>query len=74
VARRRWRGPRLEGGQQRVDFDLVGEPGPGQAMPGVDLDIGSALGDFESLENCQRAVLIRTATTRQMTSEFRPGH
>jgi pilus assembly protein FimV len=34
----------LEGGESRVDFDLLGEPVPGQA-DGVDLDIGSALSD-----------------------------
>src|SRR5262249_4334092 len=37
----------LEGGESRVDFDLLGEPVPGHtdANAGVDLDIGSALGD-----------------------------
>ncbi len=34
----------LEGGESRVDFDLLGEPIPGHT-DGVDLDIGSALGD-----------------------------
>jgi pilus assembly protein FimV len=34
----------LEGGESRVDFDLLGDPVPGQA-DGVDLDIGSAFGD-----------------------------
>jgi pilus assembly protein FimV len=36
----------LEGGQSRVDFDLLGEPVPG--TEGVDLDIGSALGDRDA--------------------------
>src|SRR4029077_8159249 len=35
----------LEGGQSRVDFDLLGEPVPGEGGQGVDLDLGSALGD-----------------------------
>jgi pilus assembly protein FimV len=39
----------LEGGQNRIDFDLHGEPvvsaGPGAA--GVDLDLGAALGDSD---------------------------
>jgi pilus assembly protein FimV len=40
----------LEGGQNRVDFDLLGEPtvtrehGPGGPGGGVDLDLGAALG------------------------------
>ena len=39
----------LEGGQNRVDFDLLGEPsvgggGPGSGV-GLDLDLGAALGD-----------------------------
>src|SRR2546421_3220811 len=58
----------LEGGQQRVDFDLVGEPGAGQSMPGVDLDFGSALGDFES--TAESPASNRTATTRQMTAKL----
>ncbi len=33
----------LEGGESRVDFDLLGDPVPGHD-DGVDLDIGSALG------------------------------
>src|SRR5207302_92204 len=60
----------LEGGQQRVDFDLVGEPGTGQAMPGVDLDFGSALGDFESTAESPAHGSDRTATTRQMTAKL----
>jgi len=40
----------LEGGQNRVDFDLLGEPSmaPGQAADVVDLDLGAALGDADS--------------------------
>ena len=37
----------LEGGQSRVDFDLLGEPVP-DGEGGVDLDIGSALGDRDA--------------------------
>jgi pilus assembly protein FimV len=39
----------LEGGQNRVDFDLLGEPSVGGTAPetgaGLDLDLGAALGD-----------------------------
>ena len=38
----------LEGGQSRVDFDLLGEPVSGGDGDGVDLDIGSALGDRDA--------------------------
>jgi pilus assembly protein FimV len=66
----------LEGGESRVDFDLLGEPIPGQAEGGVDLDIGSALGDnthdlgdatdrnFGTFNNNA------TGTTRQMTQKL----
>jgi pilus assembly protein FimV len=69
----------LEGGESRVDFDLLGEPIPGQSEGGVDLDIGSALGDnthdlggstdrnfgLESTFNNNS-----TGTTRQMTQKL----
>jgi pilus assembly protein FimV len=32
----------LEGGQNRIDFDLLGEPGTGDTVESVDLDIGAA--------------------------------
>jgi pilus assembly protein FimV len=36
----------LEGGQSRVDFDILGEPVPSNgSAAGLDLDIGSALGE-----------------------------
>src|SRR5256885_4126282 len=35
----------LEGGQSRVDFDLMGEPIAGEATQRVDLDIGAAVGE-----------------------------
>lgn len=36
----------LEGGQDRVDFDILGEPSsPVASADGIDLDIGSALGE-----------------------------
>ncbi len=39
----------LEGGQNRIDFDLQGEPvvSPGPSDPGVDLDLSAALGDTD---------------------------
>ena len=38
----------LEGGQNRVDFDLLGEPSISAADAGVDLDLGAALGDADT--------------------------
>jgi pilus assembly protein FimV len=48
----------LEGGQSRIDFDLLGEPVPEGAAAGLDLDIGSALGEadnttVEAIESAQ---------------------
>jgi pilus assembly protein FimV len=72
----------LEGGESRVDFDLLGEPVPGHG-DAVDLDIGSALGD-ESTQDVtggtatDRSPAIEntfssnasTGTTRQMTQKI----
>ena len=75
----------LEGGQSRVDFDLVGdEPLPTEVAHGVDLDIGSAVGDLDSTAESQSNITDRNAallegsflgggTTRQMTGRLRPG-
>ena len=73
----------LEGGQSRVDFDLLGEPVPGEGDHGdaVDLDIGSALSDrdatAESPTRTTDAHLAlhdaddaTTATTREITREM----
>ncbi|MDB6011797.1 MAG: hypothetical protein JWL65_4047 [Gammaproteobacteria bacterium] len=73
----------LEGGQSRVDFDLLGEPVPGAHGTDVDLDIGSALGDDEgshaSGTSTDRNVALdsgfqsspnSTGTTRQMTARI----
>jgi pilus assembly protein FimV len=70
----------LEGGQSRVDFDLLGEPVPGEGGDVVDLDIGSALGDTVDQaalgEGTDRNTAIdpnftgSTATTRQMTQKI----
>jgi pilus assembly protein FimV len=68
----------LEGGESRVDFDLLGEPVPGHS-DGVDLDIGSALGDTTHdvseaptdrnfVENTFSST--STGTTRQMTQKI----
>jgi pilus assembly protein FimV len=65
----------LEGGESRVDFDLLGEPIPGH--DGVDLDIGSALGD-ENTHDVMGTATDRntfnrtssTGTTRQMTQKI----
>ena len=72
----------LEGGQSRVDFDLLGEPAGGESAAGVDLDIGAAVGDqaAESPSNVtdRNAALLETTfssttgTTRQMTARVRP--
>jgi pilus assembly protein FimV len=68
----------LEGGQSRVDFDLLGEPVPGEHSSGdVDLDIGSALGESESSgSSTDRNTALdpgfgnSTGTTRQMTARI----
>src|ERR1700728_4852019 len=72
----------LEGGQSRVDFDLLGEPSPAEGPQGVDLDIGAAVGEHggggtESTTNVTdrnialEASGIRTGSTRQMTANLR---
>ncbi len=73
----------LEGGQSRVDFDLLGEPDGSGAPQGVDLDIGAAVGHSasESTTNVtdRNAALLEntylqgasTGTTRQMTTPMR---
>jgi pilus assembly protein FimV len=71
----------LEGGQSRVDFDLLGEPVPGEAGGDVDLDIGSALGDTAASSTLgtatdrnaaidQNFTGAATGTTRQMTQRI----
>ncbi|MGH8260915.1 MAG: FimV/HubP family polar landmark protein, partial [Steroidobacteraceae bacterium] len=35
----------LEGGQDRIDFDVMGEPIPAHDEQGLDLDIGTAIGE-----------------------------
>jgi pilus assembly protein FimV len=70
----------LEGGQSRVDFDLLGEPVPGEAQHGVDLDIGMAVGDHHEATTsvtdrnvalAENSFLGTTGTTRQMTARVR---
>jgi pilus assembly protein FimV len=75
----------LEGGQSRVDFDLLGEPVAQGSGPGVDLDIGQALGERDPGTEGQTATDSNlalhddgflssgngTATTRQMTQKIR---
>ena len=70
----------LEGGQSRVDFDLLGEPVPGEAAHGVDLDIGSAVGGHaeattsvtdRNVALSENSFLATTGTTRQMTARVR---
>jgi pilus assembly protein FimV len=63
----------LEGGESRVDFDLLGESVPGHNdSDGVDLDIGSALGDHEATGAAtdHSFGLGSTGTTRQMTQKI----
>jgi pilus assembly protein FimV len=76
----------LEGGQSRVDFDILGEPVPSNgAGASLDLDIGSALGDADATQqsrtgNTQDHNLalhdqeldmdVGSATTRQMTQKM----
>jgi pilus assembly protein FimV len=72
----------LEGGQSRVDFDILGEPDGAAPAQGVDLDIGAAVGHSasESPTNVtdRNAALLdntylpgTTGTTRQMTAPMR---
>ncbi|HLJ37411.1 MAG TPA: FimV/HubP family polar landmark protein [Steroidobacteraceae bacterium] len=77
----------LEGGQSRVDFDLLGEPVPTDMQQGVDLDIGSAVGEGTAqMTEASTGVTDRnltvleggygenpaaTGSTRQMTSRMR---
>jgi pilus assembly protein FimV len=70
----------LEGGQSRVDFDLMGEPVAGEGTQSVDLDIGAAVGErtTESPTNVtdsntliENTFLSTTGTTRQMTARMR---
>jgi pilus assembly protein FimV len=72
----------LEGGQSRVDFDLLGEPVPGSSSD-VDLDIGSALGENEAPGSAtdRNAVLASgftashsTGTTRQMAARIQDSN
>ncbi len=76
----------LEGGQSRVDFDLLGDPVPAEAHGGLDLDIGSAVGDLDATAESQSGITDRnvallensftgnnTGSTRQMTSRMRQG-
>jgi pilus assembly protein FimV len=46
----------LEGGQNRIDFDLLGEPSVALATPeeSVDLDLGAALGDKDRTGEAKR--------------------
>jgi pilus assembly protein FimV len=69
----------LEGGESRVDFDLLGDPVPGHSGGDVDLDIGSALGDAsgDTATVTDRSFGLedsftthKTGTTRQMTQRI----
>ncbi len=57
----------LEGGQSRVDFDLLGEPVPGEGGQGVDLDLGSALGDRDPTAESPTNVTDRNVTLADNT-------
>ena len=67
----------LEGGQSRVDFDLLGEPGTADGQGTVDLDIGAAMGDQADSptnvtdRNAALGGFGATGTTRQMTARLR---
>jgi len=72
----------LEGGQSRVDFDLLGEPVPGEAAQSLDLDIGTAVGDRHEATTSvtdrnvalgENSFTATTGTTRQMTARIRQG-
>jgi pilus assembly protein FimV len=77
----------LEGGQSRVDFDLLGEPVPTEMGQGVDLDIGAAVGEgtaqmteattgvtdrnLTMLQGNHADNTTATGSTRQMTARMR---
>jgi pilus assembly protein FimV len=72
----------LEGGQSRVDFDLLGEPMAADGPQGVDLDIGAAVGEHGAPDSptnvtdrnvalLENTYLGSTGTTRQMTARVR---
>ncbi|HEU4623122.1 MAG TPA: FimV/HubP family polar landmark protein [Steroidobacteraceae bacterium] len=72
----------LEGGQSRVDFDLLGEPVAASSGNDIDLDIGSALGEGSgdsatvtdanlALHEDENFASGGTQTTRQMTQKIR---
>ena len=71
----------LEGGQSRVDFDLLGEGAPGEAPQGLDLDIGAAGADHHleattgvtdrNAALAENSFVGVTGTTRQMTARMR---
>jgi pilus assembly protein FimV len=73
----------LEGGQSRVDFDLLGDPVAANGGGDIDLDIGSALGESGDGQTVTDANLALheeeafaaagtgTQTTRQMTQKIR---
>ena len=69
----------LEGGQSRVDFDLLGDGVPTNGEQGLDLDIGSAVGDATAemteattgVTDNNLAALGATGATRQMTAKMR---
>jgi pilus assembly protein FimV len=70
----------LEGGQSRVDFDLLGEAAPGEAPQGLDLDIGAAGSDHleattgvtdRNAALAENSFVGMTGTTRQMTARVR---
>jgi pilus assembly protein FimV len=73
----------LEGGESRIDFDLLGEPVPEDAAQGLDLDIGSAIGDQPDAASGSQTTRATdanlalhglddssSATTRQMTAHM----
>ncbi|HEX4619274.1 MAG TPA: FimV/HubP family polar landmark protein, partial [Steroidobacteraceae bacterium] len=68
----------LEGGQSRVDFDLLGEPLPGDGQ-GVDLDIGAAVGEGTAkMKEATTGVNVfqggdHGGSTRQMARVREPG-
>ena len=63
----------LEGGQSRVDFDLLGEPVPGEAgHGGVDLDIGSAVGDLDATAESQSNITDRNVALWRAASRAPP--
>jgi pilus assembly protein FimV len=63
----------LEGGESRVDFDLLGEPLPSDVPQGVDLDIGAAVGESEASARTDATTNVTDRNIALLESTLRDG-